>query len=82
MLTAPAKPGSYEIRYYSFTNGELLARTALDVTPAQVTLEVPETIRAGHAFEVDWSGPSAPGDLLFIAKQDMAENRYYLSRIA
>jgi Ca-activated chloride channel family protein len=79
VLTAPAKPGSYEIRYYSFANGGLLARASLDVTPAQVTFEVQETIRAGHAFQVDWSGPSAPGDLLFIAEKDMAENRYYLS---
>ncbi|MDX1607061.1 MAG: hypothetical protein R3202_12775, partial [Candidatus Competibacterales bacterium] len=31
VLTAPAKPGTYEIRYYSFNNGTVLAKRALIV---------------------------------------------------
>jgi hypothetical protein len=79
ILTAPAEPGIYEIRYFSYNNGEALARVPLEVTAGQVSLMTPSKIRAGSVLEFDWRGPDAPGDLLFIAKPDMANNSYYTS---
>jgi hypothetical protein len=65
VLTVPAQPGQYEIRYFSKANGAVLTRTPLEVTYAQVTLDSPDTIPAGTPFEFEWLGPNAPGDLLF-----------------
>jgi hypothetical protein len=78
-LTTPAEPGEYEIRYFSYANGEPLLRSTLEVTPAQVALMAPEKVSAGSLVEFAWQGPDAPGDLIFIAKTDMAMNRYFLS---
>ena len=35
-LVAPAKPGDYEIRYFSHGNGTVLTRAPLKVLPAEV----------------------------------------------
>lgn len=78
-LVAPAEPGAYEIRYFSYANGEPLLRAPLEVTPAQVSLMAPTEISAGSVVEFAWQGPNAPGDLIFIADPDMADNRYFLS---
>jgi hypothetical protein len=78
-LTAPAEPGVYEIRYFSYNNGEALARVPLEVTAGQVSLMTPSRISAGSVIEFEWRGPDAPGDLLFIARPDMASNRYHSS---
>ena len=78
-LITPAEPGSYEIRYFSYANGEPLLRATLEVTPAQVTFMTPTKVKAGSVVEFAWQGPNAPSDLIFIAKTDMAVNRYFLS---
>lgn len=77
-LVAPAKPGQYEIRYFSEANGTVLFRQALTVTDAEVRFRVPTGLAAGDEFEFSWEGPSAAGDLLFIAPPEMNDNRYYL----
>lgn len=79
VLTAPAEPGSYEIRYFSYNNGAVLARAPLDVTPPTVQLDAPGRISAGKPFNFNWTGPDSPGDMLFIAEPGMADNQYWLS---
>lgn len=78
-LVAPAQPGDYEIRYFSDANGTVLSRAPLKVLPPEVTIDAPRTIAPGAPMEIAWSGPCAPGDILFIAAPDMAGNKYYLS---
>lgn len=77
-LTVPAEPGQYEIRYFSDANATVLKRFALEVTDNEVTMEAPRTIPAGTPMEVAWTGPCAPGDILFIASPDMAKNEYWM----
>jgi Ca-activated chloride channel family protein len=78
-LTIPAEPGQYEIRYFSDENATVLIRFPLDVTEHEVTIEAPRTIPAGTPMEVTWSGPCAPGDILFIAEPNMDKNKYWMS---
>ena len=76
VLTAPARPGTYEIRYYSFNNGTVLARQDLEVTPPGLSLDVPAQAAAGAVLRIEWSGPDSDRDLIFIAEPEMADNRY------
>lgn len=78
-LTAPAQPGSYEIRYYSYNNGAVLSRADLEVTDHQVAIDTPATVPAGQIFNFTWKGPDAPGDMIFVAEPSMADNRYWTS---
>jgi len=78
-LTAPAEVGEYEIRYYSYNNGDVLARFPIKIVKAGVTFNAPRIIAAGATLELEWTGPNAKGDLLFICKPDMAENKYFYS---
>jgi Ca-activated chloride channel family protein len=77
-LTAPAKPGSYEIRYYSYNNGTVLARVPLEATAAAVELDSPRIVSPGSVLQLSWTGPDAPGDMIFIAEPGMEENTYPL----
>jgi Ca-activated chloride channel family protein len=78
-LVAPAQPGTYEVRYFSFDNGKVLARSPLEVTKPEVTLEAPRVVPPGTEFEVVVRGPNAPGDIVFIAPPDSEDNRYPIS---
>lgn len=78
-LTAPAKPGEYEIRYYSYNNGDVLVKAPLVVSEADVSFDAPRMVRVGEKVEIKWTGPDSPGDLIFIAEPDMEEGRYYYS---
>lgn len=78
-LTAPAEEGEYEIRYYSYNNGDVLAKFPIKITAAEVTLKAPRMVSVGTTIELEWKGPNAKGDVLFICKPDMDESKYYYS---
>jgi Ca-activated chloride channel family protein len=80
-LTVPARPGMYEIRYFSMGNGTVLDRMPIEVTTAEVEIGDPPSISAGEILEFNWSGPNAPGDILFVASPDMRANVYRQSNI-
>jgi Ca-activated chloride channel family protein len=75
-LVAPAKPGTYEIRYFSKDNGTVAFRRPLEVTPAQVDMTYPHEVSAGSEIKIVWSGPGLPGDRIFVAALNMANNSY------
>lgn len=75
-LVAPAKPGNYEIRYFSTEKGGLLASARLSVTEASVLIETPRVVMRATDFSVRVKGPNAPGDFVFVAKGDMKDNSY------
>lgn len=57
-LTAPAKPGDYEIRVLGADRPyPTLARRALRVDPVTVSLDAPARVAAGDSFKVQWTGP-------------------------
>lgn len=78
-LTAPAKSGEYEIRYYSYNNGTVLAKFPIKIGSAEVTLNSPRIVSAGATIELEWTGPNAKGDQLFICKPDLEESKYFYS---
>jgi len=78
-LVAPAAAGRYEVRYFSYVNGAILARVPLQVTKANIRLDTPKSVSAGSALEFTWEGPNAPDDLIFIAASDLPSNKYSMS---
>jgi Ca-activated chloride channel family protein len=76
VFVAPSGTGDYELRYFSMANGSVLFRQAITVTDPQITWRVPAEIVAATEFSFAFSGPNLPQDRLFIAKPDMASNRY------
>lgn len=75
-ITAPAEPGRYEVRYFSPDGGGLLAKSAVDITAPDVTLDAPRLVKRGETFQLRAIGPAAPGDMVFLSKADSGDNRY------
>src|SRR5690606_1735915 len=76
-LTAPAQPGSYEIRYLAAASPyPTLARVPLMVVDATATLQAPAEVPAGERFEVVWTGPDNDRDFIGLVKADAAEGTY------
>jgi Ca-activated chloride channel homolog len=74
-LNAPETPGGYELRYV--LNGKrIVGRAPIQVLPVTVTLQAPERVIAGTAFEVGWNGPGNPGDWVTIVAPDQPETAY------
>ncbi|MFC3614930.1 hypothetical protein ACFORG_14260 [Lutimaribacter marinistellae] len=68
-LVAPARAGTYELRYL-FRDDEVLIARPITVTPVPVKLDHPATIPGGSSFAVAWSGPNQRGDTVQIARPD------------
>ncbi len=71
-LTAPGKPGEYQIRYTTKDN-QILARQTFTVTPATATINTKKEIIAGAQFDVEWTGPDNASDM--IALYDSTTNK-------
>lgn len=75
-LTAFTEPGDYEIRYLAHADGKVIARIPLKITATTLTLDAPEEVMAGTAFDVQWSGSSHAGDRIVIMPKSAADGRY------
>ena len=69
-LTAPADPGTYEVRYVLGHGTELLTKTTIIVKPAEASVNAPATVPAGTRFKVKWQGPGEGKDMIMIATPD------------
>jgi Ca-activated chloride channel family protein len=68
-VQVPAEPGSYEVRYVASTVGrKMIAKTELEVTPVDATIDVEATAAPGGVLEVNWTGPGYPQDYVTISK--------------
>jgi Ca-activated chloride channel family protein len=74
-MRAPAEPGIYEARYVLGVGSRVIARASFEVTAAEATVSPPETVEAGSAFTVAWTGPNNDGDYIYIAEPDMRDNQ-------
>jgi hypothetical protein len=77
LLTVPASPGEYEIRYLDATSPYPTRwRQALKVADSTASLEAPGRVDAGAAFEVRWTGPDNPQDFITIVAAGAADGTY------
>lgn len=76
VLTAPIDTGDAEVRYVTGKGHKVLARRAIRVVAAEVSLNAPAEAIAGTTIEVTWTGPDNQGDYLTVVPADMADGRY------
>ncbi len=64
LLSTPPIPGRYELRYVLRRPNVILARRPIELTPREITLEVPEQVPVSTQIKISCKGPAAPGDLV------------------
>ena len=75
-LTAPMEIGGAEIRYMTGSRARVLARRAIEIIPADVSLSAPDEIVAGAPVKIGWSGPNNPNDYLTIVSSSTPDGQY------
>ncbi|MCB1120653.1 MAG: VWA domain-containing protein [Verrucomicrobiae bacterium] len=75
-ITAPMEAVEAEVRYLSGSGRQILARTAITIKAAEVTLTAPSDVTAGSMIKVDWTGPGNKGDFITVVSK-FAEERAY-----
>ncbi|HYE60414.1 MAG TPA: hypothetical protein VD997_00330 [Phycisphaerales bacterium] len=75
-LTAPVKAGEFEVRYVTGQAKKVLARRAIKVIEAAVTITAPERAIAGTTIDVTWTGPNNKGDYITIVASGTPDGQY------
>jgi Ca-activated chloride channel family protein len=75
-ITAPIEAGDCEIRYTSGQGHRVLARCAIRIVAAVVTLSGPAEAKAGSVVVVEWTGPANAGDYVTIVPATAADGEY------
>lgn len=75
-LTAPTVTGDLELRYVSGQGKKVLARRAIKVIGAEVTLSAAEEGVAGSTIDVVWKGPNNAGDYITVVAEGTPDGQY------
>jgi Mg-chelatase subunit ChlD len=75
-VDVPEFPGEYEIRYVSYSDRKVFARTPLIIKDAPTSINAPKTTSAGSKIKVAWTGPNNPRDLITIVPVDTNEGKH------
>lgn len=75
-FSAPATPGSYELRYQSDRVPGVATRRPITVLPAEYAIGGPAKIQGGQPFEIPWVGPNGKDDYLTLVPANAADGKY------
>ena len=77
-LSAPATPGTYEVRYSTEQQSPnpTLASVTVRVVDAVITLDAPDVVAVDTPFVVTWTGPDGPSDYLTIVPMGSPDGAY------
>jgi hypothetical protein len=75
-LTAPDKPGNYELRYILGAGDTIIATQPITVGGVTATLSAPAQVAAGARFQVTWTGPDNARDFITLVKAGTREQTY------
>ncbi|HET9484438.1 MAG TPA: VWA domain-containing protein [Xanthomonadales bacterium] len=65
-VLVPDVPGSYEIRYVTGAENEVIARRTVVALPVETSIDAPATAPAGSRVNVKWVGPNNPKDFITV----------------
>lgn len=75
-LTAPAKPGRYEVRYVLGQGNKTMASQLIEVIEADaIEITAPKQVISDKRFDVSWSENLNTGDYIGIVQEGAAESR-------
>lgn len=76
-MSAPDEPGSYELRYLmGLSPYRTLGSIPLTVTGVSASLDMPATVAAGSAMEINWQGPDNTRDFITVVPAGTADKQY------
>jgi Ca-activated chloride channel family protein len=75
-LVAALDTGAYELWYVTGTADSIEVTSPITVTPYVVTLNAPDQIAKGAAFDITWTGPNGPQDYLTITLASSAPGAF------
>jgi hypothetical protein len=75
-VTMPIEPGDAELRYMTGRGAQVLARRAIRVIAAEVSLTAPAAATVGTPVSVTWSGPNNVSDYLTIVAKGTPDGQY------
>jgi hypothetical protein len=75
-ITAPDKPGEYEVRYILGQGDTVIAAQKVTVGATAASVTAPAQIAAGAKLSVGWQGPGNPRDYLTVVKAGAAEQTW------
>jgi len=75
-LLLPIMDGKAELRYMTVQGARVLARRAIMIRSAKVTLSALTECAAGAEVSITWTGPNHPGDYITIVAKDAADGKY------
>ena len=75
-LVSPIDAGDYVLWYVTGTDDKTMATRPIKVTPFNVTLDAPASVKGGSKFEVKWTGPNGPQDYITIVPAGSAPGTY------
>jgi hypothetical protein len=75
-VLVPIELGEYELRYMTGQGEKVLARRALRVFAAEVTLSAADEAVAGSTLSINWTGPNNHGDYLTIVARTRPDGQY------
>jgi len=75
VVRAPIQTGEAEIRYMSGQVRRVLARRALKLVPAEITLVAPDEVQAGAVVAITWKGPNNENDYITIVSKATPDGR-------
>jgi len=73
-VTAPGQPGDGEIRYVSGHDDKVLARRAIKIVAARITLTTPARAPLGAPVAIEWTGPNNSNDHITIVPKGAPDN--------
>ena len=75
-ITAPDKPGDYEVRYILGEGDTIIAAQKVTVGNVSASVTAPAQIASGASVSVKWTGPANPRDYITIVKAGAAEGTW------
>lgn len=75
-LLAPVEAGAYEVWYVTGSDRVIQLRRPITVTATSATLDGPDDVLRGAAFQVAWTGPNGPSDYITIVPTGSPEGTY------
>lgn len=76
MVTLPARPGEYEVRYVTGGEHRVLARARIRAEAFTITIDAPGSVAAGKELEFKWTGPKLPENYFSIARPEADAEEY------
>lgn len=75
-LLIPIMIGDAELRYMTGQGNKVLARRAIRINAAAITLSAPAEIPANTDVPITWTGPNHPGDYITIVSKITPDGQY------